>query len=67
MHLTIYMNQSGIFHIQSFDFKTGTQVNVTLAAKPPQPHKNCQLETEQTIKQNRKLPITRKDDFLLEI
>jgi hypothetical protein len=44
-----------------------TQVNVTLAAKPPQPHKNCQLETEQTIKRNRKLLITRKDDFLWEI
>jgi hypothetical protein len=44
-----------------------TQDNVTSIAKPPQYHKNCQLETEKTIKQNRKLPVTRKDDFLWDI
>lgn len=34
--------------------------------KPVQVHKNCQLKIEQITKWNRKLLITRRDDFLWE-
>lgn len=43
------------------------QVNVSSIAQPSHALTNCQLATEHAPKRNRKLPVTRKDDFLWEI